>query len=67
MFRSASPIELCSGCHQWQKHSTHPIGDTKKDPRNRNLTLDCLSCHRAHGTEYLHMMPYAKCHESLKR
>ncbi len=74
MFQNPSRIELCAKCHEWQKHSTHPIGDTRKDPRNKNLTLDCLSCHRAHGTEYPHMMPYTKtsdlctkCHENLKR
>ena len=74
MFRVPSRIELCAKCHEWQKHSTHPIGEAKKDPRNKNLTLDCLSCHRAHGTEYPHMMPYAKtadlctkCHDNLKR
>jgi DmsE family decaheme c-type cytochrome len=72
--KGANRIALCATCHEWQQHSTHPIGDKRKDPRNRNLTLDCLSCHRAHGTEYPHMMPFAKttdlctkCHENLKR
>jgi predicted CXXCH cytochrome family protein len=67
-------IELCASCHKWEKHSSHPIGAKRKDPRNKNLTLDCLSCHRAHGTEYPHMMPNMKttdlcvrCHENLKR
>jgi DmsE family decaheme c-type cytochrome len=74
MMKNANQIDMCASCHEWQKHSTHPIGATKKDPRNRNLTLDCLSCHRAHGTEYPHMMPFTKttdlctkCHENLKR
>jgi DmsE family decaheme c-type cytochrome len=74
MLQNANRIDLCASCHEWQKHSTHPIGDTRKDPRNRNLTLDCLSCHRAHGTEYPHMMPFTKttdlctkCHETFKR
>jgi predicted CXXCH cytochrome family protein len=67
-------VELCGKCHDWQRHSSHPIGDKFKDPRNKNLALECLSCHRAHGTEYKHMMPYpkqtdlcVKCHEKYKR
>jgi predicted CXXCH cytochrome family protein len=67
-------LELCGSCHDWQKHATHPLGDKHKDPRNENLRLGCLSCHRAHGTEYKHMNPYAtttdlctKCHEKFKR
>jgi predicted CXXCH cytochrome family protein len=74
MLKEASVVEGCGKCHDYQKHSTHPIGEKTKDPRNRNLTLDCLSCHRAHGTEYKHMVPYptisdlcTKCHEELKR
>jgi len=74
MFVSANGIELCGTCHDWQKHSSHPIGETKKDPRNANLTLQCVSCHRAHGTEFKHMVPYVKtsdlctkCHEQFKR
>src|SRR6266568_540324 len=73
MLKGADRIDLCGTCHDWQKHSTHPIGAKFKDPRNPNLTLECLSCHRAHGTEYKHMMPYAtttdmctKCHQNLK-
>ena len=67
-------IELCGTCHDWQKHSTHPLGPSHKDPRNQNLTLNCLSCHRAHGTEYKHMNPFptttelcTKCHASFRR
>lgn len=66
--------EGCGKCHDYQKHSTHPIGPKFKDPRNRNNTVSCLSCHRAHGTEYQHMSPYptttdlcTKCHEKFKR
>ncbi len=69
-----SVIELCGTCHEWQKHVTHVIGDKVKDPRDKNLTLDCLSCHRAHGTEYKTMIPYPsitdlclQCHEKFKR
>jgi predicted CXXCH cytochrome family protein len=74
MLKEASINEGCGKCHDWQRHSTHPIGDQIKDPRNRNLRLNCLSCHRAHGTEYKNMLPYptttdlcTKCHEDFKR
>ncbi|BDG09248.1 cytochrome c3 family protein [Anaeromyxobacter paludicola] len=74
MMQRPETIELCGTCHDWQKHSTHPIGAKHKDPRNPNLILDCLSCHRAHGTEYKHMNPFptttelcTKCHEKFKR
>lgn len=69
-----SIIELCGTCHDWQKHSTHPIGEKFKDPRDKNITLQCLSCHRSHGTEYKHFIPFAtptelctQCHEQFKR
>jgi predicted CXXCH cytochrome family protein len=72
----ASPqiVDLCGKCHDWLKHSSHPMGDKFADPRNPNLRLQCLSCHRSHGTEYKHLIPYAtttdlctKCHEKFKR
>ena len=47
LFVNQDGIELCGKCHDWQKHSTHPIGETRIDPRNKNLTLECSSCHRA--------------------
>jgi len=40
----------CNKCHEWRSHSTHPIGDEVIDPRNENLIVECLSCHRAGGT-----------------
>jgi predicted CXXCH cytochrome family protein len=56
------------------QHSSHPLGPKFTDPRNPNRTLDCLSCHRAHGTEHKHLLPTAKstelcvqCHERFKR
>lgn len=52
----SSTINLCGQCHDWQTHSTHPIGGEVIDPRNPNLTLDCLSCHRTHGTEFPHFI-----------
>src|SRR5690606_35887207 len=47
LFVEKSLVELCGTCHDWQKHSSHPIGDKAIDPRNRNLTVNCLSCHRS--------------------
>ena len=42
--------ELCGGCHKWESHSTHPIGEKIIDPRDKNLTVECLSCHKGCGT-----------------
>ena len=74
MMKEAQVNEGCGKCHDYQKHASHPIGEKLRDPRNRNLSLDCLSCHRAHGTEYKNLSPYpttsdlcTKCHESFKR
>ena len=71
---NADIVEGCGTCHDWLKHSSHPMGAKYVDPRNPNLQVQCLSCHRSHGTEYKHMMPYAttsdlctKCHEKFKR
>ena len=67
-------IALCQTCHDWGQHSSHPIGDKFADPRNPNLALECLSCHRSHGTEYRRLMPFPKtsdlcttCHEQFRR
>jgi predicted CXXCH cytochrome family protein len=69
-----SVIDLCGTCHDWMKHSTHPIGPKVADPRNKNLTLQCLSCHRSHGTGYKNMLPFpttselcVECHEKYRR
>ena len=66
-------IVLCGQCHEWQRHSSHPIGEKYTDTRNPNLTMGCLSCHRAHGTEFKHLMPYpssklscTQCHRQYK-
>ena len=48
--------KLCAKCHDYQTHSSHPIGEKAIDPRNKNLRVDCLSCHKAHGTEFKHML-----------
>lgn len=67
-------VELCGTCHDWEKHVTHPIGAKVIDPRNRNLTVQCLSCHQSHGTEHKYMLFQAtvsesctQCHAELKR
>ena len=74
LFTESSDIEVCAKCHEYQKHSTHPIGQEVQDPRNTNVTLDCSSCHRAHGTQYDHMFPFAtytflcvQCHTDMRR
>jgi predicted CXXCH cytochrome family protein len=74
LFKDASIVNVCGACHDWQKHSTHPIGEKIKDRRNKNLSLQCLSCHRVHGTEYKGMIPFAavselctQCHNEFKR
>lgn len=48
--------KLCSTCHDYQTHSAHPIGEKAVDPRNPNLRVDCLSCHKAHGTDFKRML-----------
>ena len=50
LMAQSSTTELCGKCHEWQTHSTHPIGDKIIDQRNKNLTVDCLSCHKSCGT-----------------
>ena len=74
LFGFKTDIEVCADCHEYQRHSTHPIGEEVKDPRNTNVTLDCSSCHRAHGTEYDHLFPFAtytflctQCHTGMRR
>ncbi len=74
LFKEAKEMEVCAECHEYQRHSTHPIGEEVKDPRNANVTLDCSSCHRAHGTKYEHMFPFAtttflciQCHTDMRR
>jgi predicted CXXCH cytochrome family protein len=72
--KEATTIELCGTCHDWMKHSTHPIGEKVRDPRNKNLTVQCLSCHRSHGTDFKNMLPFpstselcVECHEQFRR
>lgn len=74
LMSQSSVIELCGTCHNWQKHSSHPIGEKAIDQRNKNLTLDCLSCHRSHGTKNKHFTHYehetelcVQCHVGFRR
>jgi DmsE family decaheme c-type cytochrome len=67
-------LELCTTCHDFSKHSSHPIGEKALDPRNKNLPLDCLSCHMSHGSEQKRLAHFqfgmdlcVQCHEQLKR
>jgi DmsE family decaheme c-type cytochrome len=72
--KESTTIQLCANCHEWQSHSTHPIGEEIVDPRNANITVQCLSCHRPHGTEYEHFLYFetidetcVQCHKDLRR
>ena len=72
--KEETTIATCAQCHDWQTHSTHPIGAEVIDPRNPNLALDCLSCHRTHGTEYKQFLYYpdvkslcVQCHTKYRR
>lgn len=72
--KEATTMNSCGECHDWQTHSTHPIGEEVIDPRNPNIELDCLSCHRTHGTEYKHFIYYSdiqslcvQCHTKYRR
>ncbi len=74
LFTKDSTIELCGQCHDWQKHATHPLGEKARDKRNKNLAVQCLSCHRSHGTEYKQMIPFGtitelctQCHTDKMR
>lgn len=68
-------IDLCGKCHEWQSHSTHPIGEKAIDKRNNNLTVECLSCHQGCGTgNKPWMMPFEttydlciQCHVERRR
>ena len=67
--------ELCGRCHEWQTHSTHPIGEKVIDQRNKNLSLDCLSGHNGCGTQNHPVMLHfpttydlcINCHTDRKR
>ncbi len=74
LLNQPSIVDLCGTCHDWQKHSTHPIGEKVIDPRNSNLIVQCLSCHRSHGTENKTFVYFStisemctQCHIQYKR
>jgi predicted CXXCH cytochrome family protein len=67
-------IDLCASCHDWQKHQSHPMGAKVRDRRNKNLAVQCMSCHSAHGTDYKSMLLAAtisemctQCHTEYRR
>lgn len=71
---AATQTELCGSCHDWQQHQGHPIGPKAIDPRNKNLAVDCESCHRTHGTPFPHFTHAdskadlcVQCHETYRR
>lgn len=73
--QSSNAVGFCGDCHEWQTHSSHPLGEKIIDPRNGNLSLDCLSCHKGCGTaDYDMMLHYPtvyelciQCHIDRKR
>jgi predicted CXXCH cytochrome family protein len=74
LFNDPSVNKLCTACHDYAAHSAHPIGEKAIDPRNKNLRVDCLSCHKGHGTEYQRMLLAAtnvelctRCHKQFAR
>jgi predicted CXXCH cytochrome family protein len=74
LFTKGNLLDTCGSCHDWLRHGSHPMGEKAKDPRNRNLRVQCLSCHRGHGTEHKKMLLSAtqtelctKCHEKYQR
>jgi predicted CXXCH cytochrome family protein len=74
LVNESSYTVLCENCHEWQSHSTHPIGEKIIDPRNANVSLQCLSCHRTHGTEYERFLYFettnemcVQCHVEYRR
>jgi len=52
LMRSARVEDLCSTCHDWSSHTSHPIGEGHVDKRNMNVTMDCMSCHEPHGSQF---------------
>ena len=74
LLKQPSVIKLCENCHDWSKHTSHPMGEKVIDSRNKNLTVQCLSCHISHGTGYRYLIPFptvtdlcVQCHKQFKR
>jgi predicted CXXCH cytochrome family protein len=58
LFTTPSQETTCRRCHSGEGHG-HQLS-ARQHPRNPNLPMDCMSCHRAHGTRYDHLLPVAK-------
>jgi predicted CXXCH cytochrome family protein len=50
------------------------MGEKVIDTRNKNITMQCLSCHRSHGSGYRYLIPFTtvtdlcvQCHKQFKR
>ncbi len=74
LFEQATTMDLCKTCHDFSTHQTHPIGPKVLDPRNKNASVACPSCHATHGTENKHMLYYptatemcVQCHAQYGR
>ncbi len=74
LWNAPSVNEVCSTCHDYKTHSAHPLGEKAVDPRNKNLHVNCLSCHKGHGTDYKWMLLAAtnvelctRCHKQFAR
>ncbi|MGD8376209.1 MAG: cytochrome c3 family protein [Acidobacteriota bacterium] len=74
LVQAADDLQLCGSCHDWETHSSHPIGPDVADPRNPNLTLGCSSCHRPHGSPFKALAHLdlggdmcVQCHQQMQR
>jgi predicted CXXCH cytochrome family protein len=74
LFSQKTMLDVCKTCHDYSAHSTHPLGEKALDPRNKNVQVQCSSCHGTHGTEYKKMLYYptatelcVQCHAEHKR
>ncbi|MGA2515215.1 MAG: cytochrome c3 family protein [Thermodesulfobacteriota bacterium] len=74
LLKQPSVIKLCESCHDWSKHTNHPMGEKVIDPRNKNVTTQCLSCHISHGSGYRYLIPFPtvtdlcnQCHKQYRR
>jgi predicted CXXCH cytochrome family protein len=74
LLKGPNVVGLCGTCHNWKEHSSHPIGERAIDPRNKNLALDCLSCHRSHGSPFKSFASFdttadlcLQCHQNVRR
>ena len=79
--------EICRGCHESlyaegeeeaREKGIHPVSIDLEEAveinGHRVERLNCHSCHRAHGTQYEHMFPFAtytflcvQCHTDMRR